>query len=392
MVQRVEHTGNGRGERLADSSVRGLVELARVLVHEELLHLDREHAAVREPLVHPLGEVATGKAHVLAHVEPVASHLLGYVIHDDSSSEGENAFFSYRLPDYRGVVGIEGALDPRLRGRAGAKSVVVNSLGYRQTDEVWSGAEPGQNVVLTIDVRLQKEAEKALRIAGYQVEGAVVVMDVHSGDVLALVSSPATDPNNFISGFTPAEYARWTNEVVRMQRNRATQEHYHPGSVFKPIVGLACLEMGLNPNEKYQVQPDPNSDRGVIYVGRDRQRFKDTATPGEYDFTRAIAKSSNSYFITNGLRFGVEKIIELGQRLHLIEKRAQRVVRSRGFVGGRSDRGDIFGDLPPFRQPFLSSAVHDRHVAVAVHLHLPERPGGAPSHPGGGRGALYVEP
>ena len=132
----------------------------------------------------------------------VASHLLGYLVFDDDSKEGENAFFSYRLPDYRGVVGIEGALDGKLRGRAGAKSVVVNSLGYRQTEEVWVEAEPGHNVVLTIDLRLQEEAERALKIAGYQVRGAVVVMDVHRGDILALASSPATDPNNFINGFT----------------------------------------------------------------------------------------------------------------------------------------------------------------------------------------------
>jgi penicillin-binding protein 2 len=249
---------------------------------------------------------------------PVASHVLGYVVNDPSSVEGESAYFSYRLPDYRGAVGVEGALDSELRGQAGAKSVVVNSLGYRQTDEVWVAAKPGNNVVLTIDVRLQKEAEKALRLAGYQPRGAVVVMDVHSGDILALVSSPTTDPNNFITGFTPAEYSRWTNEVVRMQRNRATQEHYHPGSVFKPIIGLACLEMGLNPNEKYQVQPNPSRpNKGIIYVGRDHQSFEDTVSPGEYDFNRAMAKSSNSYFITNGLRFGVEKIVELGQRLHL---------------------------------------------------------------------------
>jgi penicillin-binding protein 2 len=106
-----------------------------------------------------------------------------------------------------------------------------------------------------------------------------------------------------------------------MQRNRATQEHYHPGSVFKPITGLACLEMGLNPNEKYQVQPNPSRpNKGIIYVGRDHQGFEDTVSPGEYDFIRAMAKSSNSYFITNGLRFGVEKIVELGQRLHLGER------------------------------------------------------------------------
>lgn len=250
-----------------------------------------------------------------------AAHVLGYVRSDNDSVEGEDAFYSYRLPDYRGVVGIEGALDAELRGRAGAKSVVVNSLGYRQNEEVWAAAEPGRNVVLTIDRRLQQATERALRNAGFQVQGAAVVMDVQSGDILAMVSSPATDPNYFVAGFPPAEYARWTNEVVRMQRNRATQEHYHPGSIFKTIVGLACLEQGLNPLEKMVVQPNPaRRDRGIIYVGRDHQAFVDTVTPGEYDFIRAIAKSSNAYFITNGLRFGVEKIVELGQRLHLGER------------------------------------------------------------------------
>jgi penicillin-binding protein 2 len=248
-----------------------------------------------------------------------ASHLLGYLVYDDSSMEGEDAYFSYRLPDYRGAVGIEGGLDKALRGRAGAKSVVVNSLGYRQADEIWAAAEPGHNVMLTIDLRIQQAAERALKIAGYQVQGAVVVMDVNRGDILALVSSPATDPNYFITNFPSlAEYSRWTNEVVRMQRNRATQEHYHPGSIFKTLVGLACLEAGLNPSEVYQVQSDPiNPSKGVIYIGRDRHGFKDLAAPGDYDFTRAIAKSSNSYFITNGLRFGAERIVELGQRLHL---------------------------------------------------------------------------
>jgi len=250
---------------------------------------------------------------------PVASHLLGFLRFDVDSKEGENAYFSYRLPDYRGMVGIEGAFDKELRGRAGAKSVVVNSLGYRQADEIWSAAEPGRNVTLTIDLRIQQAAERALKLAGYQVQGAVVVMDVNNGDVLALVSSPATDPNYFITNFpSQAEVSRWTDKVVRMQRNRATQEHYHPGSIFKTIVGLACLESGLDPNEKYEVQPNPRrTDRGVIFVGRDRQAFPDTVSPGFYDFTRATAKSCNSYFITNGLRFGIEKIVELGQRLHL---------------------------------------------------------------------------
>ena len=73
-----------------------------------------------------------------------AAHVLGHLQRDDSSVEGEEAFFSYRLPDYRGIVGIEYGFDKELRGMAGAKSVLVNNLGYRQTENIWSPAEPGR--------------------------------------------------------------------------------------------------------------------------------------------------------------------------------------------------------------------------------------------------------
>lgn len=249
-----------------------------------------------------------------------ASHVLGYVRRDDDSTEGEQAFFSYRLPDYRGVVGIEGHFDEQLRGLAGGKSVLVNNLGYRQSETVWATPEPGRNVVLTLDLEMQRAAERALRDRlGSHVRGAVVVLEVHSGDILALVSAPASDPNYFISGFPAEEFSRWQDERLGMQRNRATQEIYQPGSIFKPIIGLAALEAGLSPHEKYRVEPNPQEPhRGAIFVGRDK--FRDTAPPGDYDFRRAIVKSSNSYFITNGLRFGMEPIAELARRLHLGER------------------------------------------------------------------------
>ena len=139
-----------------------------------------------------------------------AAHLLGYVQRDDSSAEGEDAFFSYRLPDYRGVVGIESGFDALLRGHAGAEAVLVNNLGYRQTDNVWSLPEPGHNVVLTIDLDIQQAAERSLvQHQGTDARAAVVVMDVRTGDVLAMVSSPAFDPNDFAQGsFPPGEAAR----------------------------------------------------------------------------------------------------------------------------------------------------------------------------------------
>lgn len=248
--------------------------------------------------VYPLGETA--------------AHLIGHLTRDDRSVEGELADYFYRLPDYRGVIGIEGGFDAVLRGRAGAKAVVVNHLGYRQEEHLWQPVEPGWNVVLTLDVRIQQAAERALRRrVGANARGAVVVLHAQTGDVLALVSSPAYDPNQFIPQIGQEDFARLNDPVLRPQVNRATQENYAPGSIFKPIVGLACLAAGLNPEETIH-------NPGHIYIGK--RYIHDTAPPGEYNFRRALLRSSNTYFITNGLRCGVRRILELGQRLHLGER------------------------------------------------------------------------
>jgi len=252
-------------------------------------------------------------------LQTTAAHVLGYLTRDDRSLEGEEAFFSYRLPDYRGVVGIEAGFDAELRGRAGAKSVLVNNLGYRQTEQIGSEAEPGRNVVLTIDARLQRASEHALLRAGATPRGAVVILDVRNGDVLALASAPAPNPNHFVHGFPPGELDRLNDPILRPQINRATQEQYAPGSIFKTVVGLAALEAGLNPDQPVLVEADPRRPgKGCIYVGR--RKIDDTVAPGPYDFRRALLKSSNAYFITNGLRAGVQNLIRLGQRLHLGER------------------------------------------------------------------------
>lgn len=251
--------------------------------------------------------------------ETTAAHLLGHLRKDDRSVEGEVAFFNYRLPDFRGSVGLEYAFDSELHGRAGAKSVIVNNLGYRQNENILSPGEPGQNVVLTLDLHLQQAAEKALQDASVPapVRGAAVVMDVRTGDILAMASLPTFNPNYFVQGFPPGEYQRI--QTLTAEKNRATQENYRPGSIFKPVVALACLENGLNPNALYEVEPNPQRPTsGIIYVGR--RAIRDTAPPGLYNFRRALIHSSNAYFIHNGLQPGnLEKIIELGQRLHLGE-------------------------------------------------------------------------
>jgi penicillin-binding protein 2 len=245
-----------------------------------------------------------------------AANLLGYLQRNEDSAEGEDAFFSYRLPDYRGVVGIEAGFDAQLRGRAGAESVLVNNFGYRQSEDIWSQPQPGENVVLTIDLDIQRAAEASLaRHQGVDARAAVVVMDVQNGNVLAMVSSPTIDPNYFVGGLTLEEFqkeaALLNDPKLRPQINRATQQNYAPGSIFKAVVALAALENGLDPNATIY-------NPGYIYIGR--RVIRDTAPPGEYDFKKAIMHSSNTYFITNGLRAGIESIVRIGEKFHLGER------------------------------------------------------------------------
>jgi penicillin-binding protein 2 len=248
-----------------------------------------------------------------------AAHVLGVLKRDNSSAKDEDAFFNFRLPDYRGDLGIEYGFDEELRGKAGVKSVLVNSLGYRQSEQIWTPAEPGKNVVLTIDYNIQKQAEVALEnaMSNRIVRGAVVVMDPNSGDILALASAPSFDPNAYIPKLSTESARKIYDPVFKPQMNRATQQNYAPGSIFKILTAASALEHGLDANRSYTVQPDPSRPtRGCIFVGR--RKIEDTAPPGEYNFRRAFIRSSNAYFITNGIaKGGIEALAELGHRLFL---------------------------------------------------------------------------
>ena len=284
-----------------------------------------------------------------------AAHLLGHLRRDDDSREGEEASFSFYLPDYRGVVGIEYGYDKELRGVAGAKSVLVNNAGYRQTENIWSPAEPGRNVVLTIDLHVQQAAELALqnakvapsKLGAGGPKGAVVVMDVHTGDILAMASAPTLNPNVFIPSLTVAEDTRIKESHA--EKNRATWENYMPGSVFKLVVGMAALEAGWNPEQIIHVDPNPaQPTKGHVKVLG--HTVRDTAPPGDYNFRKALKLSSNSYFITCGLRIGPERIIRMGQMLRLGER-----------TGFAPTRQEVPGNFPKLTQ--LNSGWNARRTA-----------------------------
>src|SRR4030095_6752099 len=156
-----------------------------------------------------------------------AAHLLGRLRRADSVDD-EEVFFNYRLPDFKGVVGIEGKLDEPLRGRTGVKSVLVNSLGYRQAENTWAPAEAGHNVFLTIDLMIQKAVEQALRAAPVPYSGpprgAVVVMDPRTGDLIAMASSPPYDPNDLVQHLSPEKAEYLHDPILRPQIHRADRK------------------------------------------------------------------------------------------------------------------------------------------------------------------------
>lgn len=240
-----------------------------------------------------------------------AAHLVGHLEKDTSSKKDEISSVNYRLTDYRGVLGLERYFDEDLRGKAGVKSVLVNNMGYRESENVWYPTEAGKNVFTTIDLPLQKAAEEALyKKVGPDVAGAVVVMDAHNGDIYALVSVPSYDPNAFIPRISTAQMAAYNDPVGKPLRNRATQENYHPGSVFKIVTALACMQAGVLNKTNLD---EPFYNPGYFqFPGSRAKPIGDLAPPGDYDFERAFVKSSNTYFIHFGLEAGFAALQRAG--------------------------------------------------------------------------------
>ncbi len=264
-----------------------------------------------------------------------AAHLVGHLRRDNRPTEEEEISYQFRLPDYTGVMGVELAFDEQLRGHAGVKSVLVNNLQYRQSEEVLTPPEPGRNVVLTIDLPIQRATERALRSVQADTRGAAVVMDVQTGDLLAMASAPTFDPNLFAGRISHEEWKRHrlSDEVLRPQLNRATYGVYPPGSIFKIVVALAGLEAGvIKPEELFEANP-PYKINGRGHG------WRCTAPPGLFDFDRAFYQSCNCYFIDHGLRLGFERIAEMGRRCGLGTRTGLRTGQEvAGYFPDPSDR------------------------------------------------------
>lgn len=187
-----------------------------------------------------------------------ASHIIGYM---GAISESETSYYidklGYASTDLVGKDGIEAAMEEKLHGKAGMKTIQVNSSGENVAVLNETEAKKGSDVYLTIDLDLQKDTEDALRDAisrsTHSRSGAAVAIDVETGDVLAMASYPDYDPNIFANGISEKAWESVQAENPRDAfsptplYNNATSASVQPGSTFKPVTALAALGAGLNP-------------------------------------------------------------------------------------------------------------------------------------------------
>ena len=209
----------------------------------------------------------------------------------------------YRPGDAIGQRGIESAYQEMLAGRDGERRIIVDSFGHETAEESREDPIPGRNLTLTIDGRLQRVAEAYFKDR----VGSAVAMDPRSGQILAIVSAPSYDPNLFSRRMTTTQWAGLVENPFRPLQNRAIQNVYSPGSVFKVFLAEAGLAGGY-------VTPDTKvfCPGYATFYGRTFRCHKKEGH-GWVNLHDAIRGSCDVYFYTLGRRMGIEKIAETGR-------------------------------------------------------------------------------
>ena len=260
----------------------------------------------------------------------VISHVIGYVGAINAEEYEANKEKGYGMNDLIGKTGVERAAEKWLRGKDGERRVEVDTEGRFTQELDGEPAVPGNNVILTIDMNLQKVAAESLertitdirerrngktspKNLGDAFAGAVVAMDVNSGEVLAMASYPGYDPSYYIESAKNKEAQQkiyqWNNDAEnRPLFNRAISATYPPGSTFKPVVGIAGIEEGyITPETKI-------NDVGVKIVEGVQLKCLEYnlstrwGNHGPIDLEHALATSCNMYFYELGMQMGIEKI------------------------------------------------------------------------------------
>lgn len=240
-----------------------------------------------------------------------AAHVLGWLGEISAEELQQRAYQGYRPGDPVGKGGVERLLDAELRGRDGGRNVLVDAYGREREPLGEIEPQPGRNVILTLDHRLQEVAERQFDELGRN--GAAAALDPRTGEVLLLLSRPSFDPNAFAVGLDHDEWNRLAEDPGKPLMNRALQGLYPPGSTYKVVTALAGLETGLV-NEEFEV-----TCAGSYRLGRKRYRCWRRGGHGPVRLQRAIAESCDVFFYRVGHELGIEQLAYYARALGLGE-------------------------------------------------------------------------
>jgi penicillin-binding protein 2 len=236
--------------------------------------------------------------------EQLASHVIGYIGRINTSEkakieESEDAG-NYRGTEYIGKLGVEQSYEHQLHGTTGVQEMETSAGGRAVRRLNSSQSVPGNSVVLSIDIKLQKLVED---LYGSR-RGALVALDPKTGEVLAFVSKPTFDPNLFVDGIDADNWQALNESPDKPLLNRALRGTYPPGSTYKPFMALAALQTGKR-SEKVLI-----SDPGFFMFGNHRFRDDKEGGHGVVDMYKSIVESCDTYYYTLAREMGVDLIYE----------------------------------------------------------------------------------
>lgn len=252
-------------------------------------------------------EVAPGREYPYG---PIASHLIGYLGEISENDIKNNLYPNARQGDMVGKSGVEARYNNELAGTPGKRIVEVDVKGgvVKTLDE--TPPLSGNDIYLTIDLDLQLAAEEAMK----DKIGAAVAIDPDSGRILAMVSSPGFDPEEFAKGLTPEEWKALNDPLYRPLFDKAIQGTYAPGSTFKIVDAAAALQEGII---------DASTSffcSGHFKFGNRDYRCWNEHGHGTTNLYRALAESCDVYFYNVGLRLGIDRIARYAKAFGLGEK------------------------------------------------------------------------
>ncbi len=242
----------------------------------------------------------------------LASHTLGYLGEISKASLERLKDPAYRQGDFVGKNGLENIYESLLRGKKGYKEVEVDVSGRELKTLRKLPPESGNNLILTLDVKIQEELEKLMtETAEQNMNGSVVVMKVQTGEIIAITSKPSFDPNKFAAGISPKSWRDLVTDEWHPLQNRSIHGQYPPGSTYKIVTAIAGLGEGV-------IKPDTSIFcPGHFKLGRGRYRCWKKSGHGFMNLHDALVQSCDVYFYTIGHRLGIDTIAKYAKRFGL---------------------------------------------------------------------------